>query len=232
MKTILTIFALLTLLLVFTNIASAACQPIYGGGQTCTGNNQLTITKSVLNPGTNQLVPNLGINDPKYKPNHIINFQINVQNTGSNTIASYTVKDSYPAGFIFSDALGSFDPNNNISTINGSNLSSGQTVTYTITGRIAPNANSGCVNNQAGVYIGTDANPAAVTASQFCIDNSQQSVQGVQTQSSPTPQPTSLVRLPTTTNQNPSTGLPTEMLLGLLGMGILGGMLRIYSNKI
>ena len=66
------------------SFASTNCQPIYGGGQTCTSSNNIQITKQVQNPQTGVYVNNLGVNDPKYAPGQYVNFQITVANTGSS----------------------------------------------------------------------------------------------------------------------------------------------------
>lgn len=75
--------------------ADSVCQPIYGGGEQCS-NTQWYINKMVLNPSTNVYVDNLTLSDPKFKPGQMVQFRIQVTNTGTATLGVIKVTDTLP----------------------------------------------------------------------------------------------------------------------------------------
>ena len=116
--------------------ADFSCQPIYGGGQTCTSSNNIVIDKKILNPQTNTMVDNLGINDPKYQPGFITTFQIKITNTGNKDFPKVEVKDTFPQYVEFSSGPGSFDANTKTLSFSLENLKVNESKTFTIMGRI------------------------------------------------------------------------------------------------
>lgn len=210
------LFVLLTFPLLLTGRASAAttgCEPIYGGGENCTATN-LTISKLVLNPQTNTLVPNLGINDPKYHPGDLITFQIKVGTTGP-TIPQVNIKDTFPQAFLFSYAPGTYDQASNTLTASATNLSSDKPFVITIVGRIPSadklptNTQTFCQTNQASANTGTNQPSTATT--QYCI----QSPVNPNTTGSSFPQTTKgglSVYAATQTTHTPPTGSETVFL--------------------
>lgn len=152
--------------------ADTTCQPIYGGGQTCVTAGNLLIDKKVQNPSNQLYVDNLGMNDPKYNPDQTVNFQINVTNTGSQTLNKVTIKDILPSYVSYVSGPGNYDANTNTLTFETTDLKANETRTFTVTGKVA-SANSipqnqgvSCVINQAqGIVDGK----ASQDNAQFCI---------------------------------------------------------------
>lgn len=228
MKKSLYTILLSTLLLGATTLmpskAFADCQPVYGGGQTCTSYS-FSIEKLVQTPGKggNAYVDNLSINDPKYSPSQQVNFEIIVKNTDSQTIPTITVVDTFPQFVTFVSGQGTYNSNNNTVTYTINNLGAGQSQTLYITGKIS-DANSlptdqgiMCLTNQAAA---TDSNGLMNSAaSQFCV---QKSVLG-----SAVPQ---VFPAPTVV-KTPSTGPEMLPLLALIPGGLGGLILRKKSNK-
>ena len=206
--------------------AFADCQEIYGGGQTCTNSN-FSIQKLVQNPGqgAGNYVNNLSINDPKYSPNQQVNFEIIVQNTGSQNIPTLTVTDTFPQFLNFVSGPGNFDTNSKVLTFTINNLNAGQSQTFFVSGKVVDaslmpsDQGTICLINQA---TGTDNNGnTSNAASQFCVAKS---VLG-------TSQPavfTTKGGLTTT----PSTGPEMLPLISLIPGGLAGFILRKKSNLI
>lgn len=195
--------------------AFADCQPVYGGGQSCTSSN-FTINKLVQMPNNGNFVDNLGINDPKFSPSQTINYELVVTNTGNQTISTLNVTDTFPQFINFVSGAGSFNSNTKVLSFTINNLGAGQSQTFNLQAQTA-NANTvpagiTCVVNQASV---NDNNgDTASDSSQACIQNST----GV---------------LPVVTvKTTPATG-PEMIPLALLFPGALGGLfLRRKSKKI
>lgn len=175
MKKILSIIFLTLLVIALKPQAvSADCTQIYGGGTSCP-TYSFSIQKLVQKPGKGggNFVNNLSINDPKYAPSQNVKFQVNIKNTGSETIPTLTVTDTFPQFVSYVSGPGNFDSNNKTLNFTISNLNSGQSVTYTIVGKIADTnsmpSDQGiiCLTNQVN---GTDNNNNTDSASsQFCI---------------------------------------------------------------
>lgn len=108
MKRLLFILVFLALPFFLVQKASAACNPIYNGGPTCT-NNTFSVQKEVLNPETNVFVHDLGMTDPKYHSNDLVPFQITVTNSGKTALTQVVVKDIFPKEIQFSDGPGVYD---------------------------------------------------------------------------------------------------------------------------
>lgn len=227
---ILTIFLSATFLLLASSArADTSCQPIYGGGQTCVQTGNLLLTKTVLNPQTNTMVANLGVNDPKYSPDFITTFQLTVKNTGSGTISHIDVKDIFPQFVNFTGGQGNFDANTKIFSFGLDNLNPGESRVFTITGKVVPaNQLPGdksvvCVVNQATAT--TADGLMSQSNSQFCIEK---------VTITPTPVPTTKGGLkvfpaPQVTT-TPPTGPEMLPLIGLIPTGILGAFLKRKSK--
>ena len=193
--------------------ASADCQTLYGGGQTCTSFN-FTINKLVQMPNNSNFVDNLGINDPRFSPSQSINYQLIVTNTGNETIPTLNVKDNFPQFINFVSGAGSFDTNSKVLSFTISNLGAGQSQTFNLSAKTADSktvpAGITCAINQASAddtHGDIDSDSA-----QACIQNS------------------TAVLPAATVKTTPATG-PELIPLALLFPGALGGFfLRRKSN--
>jgi uncharacterized repeat protein (TIGR01451 family) len=207
------------------SFADTSCQPIYGGGQTCTTSPDVTVDKKVLNPSTNIMVDNLGINDPKYRPGFITNFQITITNTTSHTISNVVVQDIFPQYVRFGAGPGSFDSNTGTLSFNLGSLSANESRTYALIGRVVDSANlpqgTTCLVNQATAT--ADNSQMSQDNAQFCVEN----VASVTTISKGGFPVFSSVSLKST----PKTGSEALTLLALIPTGIAGLFLRKYSHK-
>jgi uncharacterized repeat protein (TIGR01451 family) len=208
---------LLSALTISPSRAFADCQSIYGGGQTCSSN-EFTIVKLVQVPGKGggNYVNNLFQNDSKYFASQQVNFEIIVQNTGSQTIQTLNIVDTFPQYISFVSGLGNFDTNNKTLSFTVSNLNPGQSNTYVVSAKIfdANNlpANQGimCLENLANATDNTGITHGA--SSTFCVE---QNVLGA------TP----------TVITTPATGPEMLPLLALLPGGLGGLILRKKSIK-
>lgn len=201
--------------------AYADCQAVYGG-QSCTSSN-FTINKLVQVPGKGggNFVDNLGVNDQRFSPSQTINYQLIVTNTGSNTIGTLNITDTFPQFINFVSGAGSFNSNTKTLTFTINNLGGGQSQTFNLQAQTANSATIPmgvtCVVNQASVN-DNNGNTAS-DSSQACIQN------GVN------PTPTPIILPPTTVKTTPSTGPEMLPLLALIP-GALGGLvLRNKSKK-
>lgn len=203
------------LFLTLPAFADTNCQPVYGGGQTCT-TGVITIEKDVVNPQTNNDVHDLGINDPAFSPGQTVTFHITVRNIGNNNISSATVQDIFPSYLAYHSGPGNFDNNSQTLTFQIGNLEPNQAQTFTVTGTIVaasqlPQNQATCVINQAMVR--TNDNQTAQDSSQFCIQT------GVSNAPSPS------VAIPQVI-QTPATGASVFAWGLLIPMGITGLFLR------
>lgn len=195
--------------------ADTNCQPVYGGGQTCT-TGVITIEKDVVNPQTNNDVHDLGVNDPQFHPGQNVVFHITVRNTGSANIGSATVKDTFPQYLNFLSGPGNFDGSAKVLTFPIGNLGPNQSQTFTVMGTVVPTSQlpanqSTCIINQASVS--TNDNQFAQDSSQFCI----------QTASGLTPVPTFSQPQVIT---SPATGASGLLLSLLVPLGFAGYFLQ------
>ena len=222
MRKILYIFLSLGVFLIIPDktLADVSCQPIYGGGQTCTSSNNISIDKKVLNPKDNKMVDNLGINDPKYQPGFIVTFQIKVTNTGNGDFAKVNMKDIFPQYISYSNGPGNYDANTKILTFSLDNLKVNASKTFTIMGKVMDekdipfNNGSICVMNQA--FVTTNTNQTAQDNTQFCIEKKN----GFPVMAASTP------------TKTPATGPESLALFSLIPTAITGWALRKYSRKV
>jgi uncharacterized repeat protein (TIGR01451 family) len=185
------------------NRAYADCQTLYGGGQTCS--NTFSVQKATTNGSV-------------FSMSQTVNFQITVTNTGSQTISSINVTDTFPQFLNFVSGPGTFNSSNNTLTYVVNNLGSGQSQSVAVSGKIS---NSGvpagiCLLNNV---LATDNNGNPNTASsQFCIQNNV----------TPTPTPV-LLPIPKV-KTTPPTGPEMLPLLALIPGGLAGLFLRKKSK--
>jgi uncharacterized repeat protein (TIGR01451 family) len=221
MKKLLLSVLLLGVLGAFTPKAYADCQPIYGGGQTCTSNN-FTINKLVQMPNGSNYVDNLGFNDPRFSPSQIVKYELIVTNTGNSTIPTLNVTDNFPAYINFVSGAGSYNSNSKTLSFTVNNLGAGQNQKFNLTAQIADSktvpvgvtCEQNNTNNVTNRVTATDTNGVSDNdSSQVCIQNS------------------TAVLPAATVKTTPATG-PEMIPLALLFPGALGGLfLRKKSKK-
>ena len=230
MKWFLPLFFLLTIFYFIFPLkayASTSCQPIYGGGQSCTTINNILIEKTVLNPQTGKFVDNLGVKDPKYQPGFIVTFQIKITNIGNRDFSKVEIKDIFPQYVLFSAGPGIFDTNTKILTFSINNLKVQESRIFTISGRVVDSASipftreNVCVVNQA--LATTNTNEVAQDNSQFCIEKN---VVATQTPKGGFP----IFSAPPITT-TPSTGPESLVLFSLIPAGITGWFMIKKSKK-
>ncbi len=227
-KSFLTSAVLLGIILFTHPIASYAqtiCTPIYGGGQTCVTTGEFSVDKKILNPITNNYVDNLGVNDARFKPGDIVNFQIDIINNGDALLRTIDIKDTFPQYLNFESGPGSFNANTKILTFNLSNLASKEKRTFKIAGKVA-DANQitltngfVCVVNQVQAVNPADTKQTSQDNTQFCIEKNGE-IKGGFPVVSPVP-----------VYQTPPTGGESLILFSLLPTGLAGWLLRKISIK-
>jgi uncharacterized repeat protein (TIGR01451 family) len=233
---------------VFTTRAQAqenpACQPIFGGGDSCVQEGDLALDKKLKSPTGNDFLDNTSINDPKFAPNQPITFRLTVKNTGNRAIENITVTDTLPQYVTFTRGPGQFDRSTNTVTFTIDKLEAGQSRAVTLEAKIvAANAIPGttgiaCVVNQAKA---TQGRNTGSDNAEFCLQKSGQTAAPTQGQpqtpnqgqtqiqpprTNPTPtQPMPVYQVP---NQqtSPKTGPELLALIGLLPAGAAGLYLR------
>ena len=221
-------FGLITAGASYASYGSEACQPIYGGGQTCDYSNKFVLDKKVLNPasatkgGTETFVDNLTINDSRYAPGQIVKFELTVTNTGNTTLSEITLTDIFPSYTTFVSGPGTFDKSNNTFTLKVVNLNPSESRKYIVEGKINTSSNlpSGqgvvCVVNQASAIYSNDESR---DNSQFCIEIPTTTTKGG----------LPVMAAPVIT-ETPATGPEMLPLLGLIPAGIGGLLLRRKSK--
>ncbi len=208
--------------------ADTSCQPIYGGGQTCTSSKNIKINQTVLHPENNKLVDSLSVNDPKYEPGFITTFQITLTNTGNQTISKIKVTDIFPNYVNFSAGPGSFDNKTKTLTFEVENLKPNELRIYTIMGRVALESqipsDKGviCVINQTIAKNMDNTSEIAQDNSQFCLEKKT----AVTVKSGFPVFPTSPI------SKTPSTGPEALVLFSLIPTGIAGWILRKKSGRL
>lgn len=225
------------------------CQPIYGGGQTCSESNQFLINKTVRDPETNTFVDNLGVSNRKYRSNETVIFKITVKNSRNTALRKVVIKDTLPEYIDFVDGKGgTFDAASNTLTINLGILAKQESRDFFIEAKVKPEAqlpkdqDTVCVINQSIITVGTKTNQ---DNAQFCIEKGQaqspaptqkpKSAAAVKGGVAPTPTPTTkpqttkgglTVFPPTKAKTTPETGPESLALFGLIPSAIGGFFLR------
>jgi uncharacterized repeat protein (TIGR01451 family) len=204
MKKLLLSLFLLAALGVLPRAAYADCQTVYGGGQTCS--NTFSIQKATTNGSI-------------FSMSQTVDFQITVTNTGSQTIPTITVVDTFPQFLNFVSGPGTFNSSNNTLTYVVNNLGSGQKQSVDVSGNISGSGVPAgiCLVNKV---LGTDNNGNTNTASsQFCIQN------GV------TPTPTQVLLPVVKVTKTPPTGPEMLPIIALIPGALSGLYLRKKSKK-
>lgn len=208
--------------LLFVAPVSAQCTPVYGGGVTCPAIT-VSINKTVANPQTAVFVDNLGVNDPKFAVEQIVNFRIAVTNTTNQSIGRVIVKDIFPQFVSFVSGPGSFDANNKTLSFEVTNLNAGETRTFDVQGKTAAEnqlpATAGivCITNQATATL--DDGRLTADNSQLCVEKKVIAAQVVVTKGG-------------VVTQIPSTGPELYSLLILVPSALLGVVLRKKAKTI
>lgn len=200
--------------------AFADCQPLYGGGQSCTTNFAFTINKLVQVPGKGggQYVDNLSINDPKYSPSQNVNYELVVTNTGSQTIPTINVTDAFPQFITFVSGVGNYNQNNNTLNFTINNLEAGKSVSYVLT---AKTADANTLPNDQGITCVVNQVKAVDSNGDTDSDSSQICIQkNVLPAVAPAPKIVA----------TPATG-PEMLPLALLLPGALGGLMLRKKSK-
>ena len=127
-----------TFLSVTSVFAGSGCVPVYGGGVQCPRPGQILIDKTVRNPATGTFVDNLGPNDPKYRPQWIIRFNIMVRNPGEGTLDTITVIDTLPQyiDFMTGPTGSTYDSKTKTLAWTVTNLTGGNSQSFEVKGRI------------------------------------------------------------------------------------------------
>jgi uncharacterized repeat protein (TIGR01451 family) len=211
----------------YASYGSVACQPIYGGGETCEYSNKFVLDKKVLNPSsvtkdsTGIYVDNLSINDSRYAPGQKVLFELSITNTGNTTLSEITLTDIFPSYVTYISGAGSYDKNTNTLTMKVVNLNPNETRKYILEGKIndASNLPNGqgitCVVNQASATYGNDESK----------DNSQFCIEVTSTKGGLPVMPAPII------TKTPATGPEMLPLLGLIPAGLGGLFLRKRSSK-
>lgn len=235
----LSIFILFSIFYLLSSVsfahAQTSCQQIYGGGQTCvTGN--IVVDKKVLDPKTQVMTDNLTINDNKFQPGSIINFQITLTNTGKAEIKQINVKDIFPQYINFTNGPGKFDANTQTLAFEVASLKPKETRNFTVTGVIVDESR---LPISLGIICAIDQTIATTIDAgtsqdntQFCIQktsqsgsNSQKQILGVQS-----PNGKFAVFPAPVITTTPATGTQFIPLFSLIPIGIAGLFLKKKSN--
>lgn len=137
----LTLFTLVFATKVGQVSADGGCVPVYGGGVQCPKAGFVLIDKKVQNPATGFFVDNLGLFDPKYKPQQIVTYQLIVQNSGDQTLDKVVVQDTIPLYIDYMSISGpttdaSYNSTTKVLTFTVTNLTPGAKQVFTIKARI------------------------------------------------------------------------------------------------
>jgi uncharacterized repeat protein (TIGR01451 family) len=240
MKTILHIlfiFTFLYILFTFPVNAQTPCQPIYGGGQTCVPTGNILVDKKVLDPKTKKMTDNLTINDSKFQPGSIINFQIALTNTGKAEIKQIKVKDIFPQYIGFTNGPGNFDANTQTLAFEVANLKPKETRNFTVTGTVVDESR---LPISLGIICAVVQTIATTTDAGTSQDNTQFCIQKTSLSSSAGQKQVLAAQIPndkftvlpapviTTT---PATGSQLFPLLALIPAGIAGLFLKKKGNS-
>lgn len=217
------LFLTVALSLSVAGSANAQCEGLYGGGD-CPSSFNFSLDKKVEMPGKGgSFVDNLSINDPRFKANQDVKFQIVVTNTGNQTIPTLTVVDTLPQYVSYVTGGGKFDSSNKTITFVVNNLGAGKSQTFVITAKtvdttLLPNEGTVCVVNHA---VATDNTGASNSDSaQLCIEK-----QVLGTKGGP-----QVFSAPKGMKSTPATGAESLSLLALIPGALSGIYLRRKST--
>lgn len=183
-------------------------------GNNCANKGTVQVNKLVSNPKTLAMVDNLDVNDPKYGPESVVNFQLRVISVSDSEISRVTVKDIFPQYVDFNKGDGSFDQKTKTLTLDIKNMKPREVKIFNFSGKVAKNLPTSqdilCVSNQVNATVKNSA--AAQDNSKFCIDKKIVAKGSSSVLAS-----------------TPATGTQTLTFFFLIPAGILGWNLRKYS---
>lgn len=197
-----------------TNSYTNPCAP-YGAGECYPVS--IVVNKTVQNPQTKAFVDNLTIADSMYSPDNTVVYRIDVKNPNTATLNNIIVKDTLPTNFVnFVQATDqTYDPSTKIISIPMFSLNAGETKTFTITGKIAPdNTFSETTCNIINTVTVTTNGASDSDSASICVKKA------------------NIVYPTSTIKTTPKTGPEMLSLIGLLPGGLAGIALRRKSyNK-
>jgi uncharacterized repeat protein (TIGR01451 family) len=212
----------------FGSYGSVACQPIYGGGQTCVTTDKILIDKKVLDPNSNTkgnaevFVDNLTMNNSKYRPDQRIKFQLIVTNTSDSALSEVTVSDIFPEHITFVSGPGSYDSKSRTLTFKISGLKANESRKFVIEGKVAA---SGKLPSGQGIVCQVNM-ASAVAEGKESKDNSQFCIEKATTKGG-----LPVMDAPKNMKQTPATGPEAFALIGLIPAGLSGLILRRKAIK-
>lgn len=224
---------IIVLALVFTLLvpitANAAgtpnCTPIYGGGESCLPQDEISVDKKVKVPNSDKYVDNLTQTQAKYKAGDTITFELTITNKGKETLKEITAIDKLPAYIIYSSGPGNFDAKNRTLSFKFNNLKPNESRKFMVVGTVNNVGKSTCVVNYASVRSGA---LKADDNSRFCLEKSV-CIEGPASEQKN--QPTTkggfpVMPAPKGITQTPATGPSALPLLSLLPLGLAGFYIR------
>lgn len=141
-------------------------------GNSCANKGAVQINKLVSNPQTLVMVDNLEVNDPKYGPESVINFQLRVISASDSEISKVTIRDIFPQYVDFNKGDGTFDQKTRTLTLDIKNMKPREVKVFSFSGKVVKNLptsqNILCVSNRVDATV--EGGPTAQDNSKFCID--------------------------------------------------------------
>jgi len=236
------LFVLLPLLLLFVPLQNAraqltnGCDPIYGGGQTCTQSGNIFVDKKIKHPTENRYLDQLTSDDPVFAPDRQITFTIDVKNTGRSTIKNITLEDLFPPQLIkYDDKVGTFDNATKILSVKIAELKGNEAKKITVKARVLkedqfPNNNDPvCLLNQVRAYSSRNKNNPSQDNVRFCVQRQGQIIPTPTKAQAQLPDQTKgglPVKPEPNISKSPKTGPELLALIGLIPVAASGFYLR------
>lgn len=146
-KLIVSLLVVLTASFLFVNKVSADCVGQYGQyGQPCPSY-AIVVDKMVGKPGTStdankySYVDNLGVSDPRFKPDQVVFFKVKVKNTSTTKLVGMEVRDTVPSYLEPLDGPGDFNSTTREIVWNAGDFEVDQEKTYFLKMRVYSQAN-------------------------------------------------------------------------------------------
>jgi uncharacterized repeat protein (TIGR01451 family) len=210
------------------------CIPIYGGGDSCTQTDPISVNLQVQHPDTEEYVDNLN-NEIPFSPGQEVSFKITVANTGTRVISNLAVSDVLPQYIDYVRGEGKFDRNTRTFSFTINELGAEENRVYFVEGKVVgqnnlpKNAQNTCVVNQVSVSSG---DRVSRDNARLCIENPTAQVTTTPTPAKPTPTRAAATKggttiyPPSNTKRTPDTGPEALALIGLAPLGALGFYLK------
>lgn len=216
----------LFLTLVFPTLTNAAavgnCQPIYGGGESCLPQTNLTVDKKVLYPQSNNFVDNLKSTDSKYKSGEIINFELTITNKSRETLKKVEVIDKLPTYITYTSGPGNFDKKTKTLKFEFYDLRKNESRKFMVVGTISDIAKPVCSLNYVSVRSGSFR---AEDNTRFCLETPIKDDTG-QTTTPVTKGGQPVMQAPKGITQSPATGPELLGVFGLIPVLLSGILIR------